>query len=737
MTRERRVTRAGTGQQDTRLEALARAWVPGGGPAVRLVRAGFRVRVLIAVLASLLTPLMPQPTAAESHRSFLVLLWFLWVPWAGTIVFMGKRWRSPLSHAVMAFGDILVVFVFQLQLPQIGNALLFADILFLSFYAYTGGLRPGLVLGAWAVGLSLVAKSVSPAGLGPDPFTIGAFTVLLVALALLLDAATKGQRRLMAELVTSRRQLAEAQQMAHIGSWQMDVATRSVSWSAELFRVFGLDPRSPMTYETYKEHVHPDDRELVAAQIGSVLEHPASFEIDHRILRADGAERVIQARGACVVDADGQVVTLFGTSQDVTDARRAEAELRAARDEAMQAVELKSQFLANMSHEIRTPLNAVIGMTSLLLGTRLEPEQRAFAETVRTSGEALLRLISDILDLSKAEAGKMVLEAVDFDVRRVAAEAAAMLSGPAGAKSLNLVVSVDADVPQAVSGDPVRVRQVLINLLGNAVKFTRSGDVVLRVHVSAHPSGASRLCFEVRDTGIGIPEEAQGRLFEPFEQADASTTRRYGGTGLGLAISKQLVTLMGGRIGVDSHVGTGSTFWFAIPLRQAKGPVAGTTPRPEETSLEPVPHRAASSPGPAGAADPRILVAEDNVVNQEVILRSLERLGYGAEVVTNGLEALDAMGRGPYAAVLMDCQMPEMDGYEATGTWRIREVSERRTPIIALTASAMEGDRERCLAAGMDDYLTKPVSLEALAGILARWVPVAGDAAPATVRLES
>jgi PAS domain-containing protein len=298
MTRARPVGRRSAGGRDTRLEALARAWVPGGTAALRLVRASFWVRVLIAGLASTLIPLMPVG-APDAGATFLMLLWGLWVPWAGTVLFMARRWRSPSSHAVMAFGDLLVVFLFQVRLPEIGNALLFADILFLSFYAYTGGLRAGLVLGAWAVGLSLAAKSVAPAGVGPDAFTIGAFSVLLVALALLLDAATKGQRRLMAELVTSRRQLAEAQQIARVGSWEMEPATGQVTWSPELFRVFGLDPASPVTPGTYLEHVHPDDRDALSVRIDTLLADRVPFELDHRIVRADGQERMVQARFAC------------------------------------------------------------------------------------------------------------------------------------------------------------------------------------------------------------------------------------------------------------------------------------------------------------------------------------------------------------------------------------------------------------------------------------------------------
>jgi PAS domain S-box-containing protein len=407
----------------------------------------------------------------------------------------------------------------------------------------------------------------------------------------------------------------------------------------------------------------------------------------------------------------------IASSKDVTARNRAAAELAAARDEAVEASNMKSAFLATISHELRTPMNGVLGMTELLLDSELNDDQRALAKQVSRSGELMVELIDDILDISKIETGRLELAIADFPLRETIEQSCAPVRLQADAKGVALEIQIADDVPEQARGDGRRLRQALLNLVANAVKFTAAGSVVVRVSLLPHAKGDRQIRVEVADTGIGIERSILDEVFEPFTQADASTTRIYGGTGLGLTIARELVTLMSGTIGAESEPGVGSTFWIEIPLALARS----NEGRPSGSSATRVAIR------PLWDTPPSVLVAEDSPVNQIVTVRTLERCGCHVDVVSDGRQALDALAKQRYDAVLMDCEMLEMDGYNATAELRLREYGTRHTPVIAMTAHALPDDRARCLAAGMDDYVSKPIRREQLIDTLRRWIPPHSD----------
>ncbi len=493
-------------------------------------------------------------------------------------------------------------------------------------------------------------------------------------------------------------------------AWMAD-ATGHIFWYNQRWFDYSGTTLEEMAGWGWQKIHHPDHVQLVIDKITRCFESGEAWDQTFPLRGRDGIYRWFLSRAFPIRDAEGNVLRWFGTNTDITENKTLEEELAVARDQALTSARMKSEFLANMSHEIRTPMNGVIGMTGLLMDTPLSEEQREFAETIQTSGEALLSIINDILDFSKIEAGKLELEVVDIDVANVIRGTISLLQTQAKAKGLELRASIDPDVPTLLRGDAGRLRQVLINLIANGLKFTASGHISIHVSLDHQNESVAGLQVRVTDTGIGISEDVQRRLFRAFMQADGSTTRRYGGTGLGLAISKELVAKMGGEIGVESLPGKGSTFWFTVQLPKQLNATDACTQVNEVSALRHDPPVCASAE--EDLQHGRVLIAEDNVVNQRVAVAQLRSLGCpSADVVGNGVEVLEALGRVPYDIVLMDCQMPELDGYETTR--KIREAGGHQPYIIAMTANALEGDREVCLAAGMDAYLSKPVRTAAL-----------------------
>lgn len=675
----------------------------------------------------------------------------------------------------------------------------------------------------------------------------------------------------MHEALREREQrLSLALQAAEAGTWSWDVVNDVITWDEHMYRLFGVKPGTfPGYFESVFNYIHPDDRKMVNDGVKESLRSDNDYKAEFRIVYNNGSIHFIAAAGHVYRDGSGKAVRMAGVCWDVTHRKSAEEELRIAKETAEALAEqadaanrAKSAFLAAMSHEIRTPLNGVIGMTALLLETPLSNEQRDSVETIRVSGELLLSVINDILDFSKIESNRMELETMDFDVHAILEDTVDIFAAQAHRKGLALGVFIEPEIPSWLNGDPVRLRQVLANILSNAVKFTESGEISVKVMQMAKehllkPQEADKLTllFEITDTGIGISPEIQNRLFKPFQQGDVSTSRKYGGTGLGLVISKRLIEMMGGDIDVQSTLGRGTKFVFTVELNNARTPApkvdidlqhelkgvrmlcvddnainrniikrqadawgmrcdlainaaeglsmlkkAATDKEPyslalidnimpgmtgieliqvvrqlKEIAQTPIillsslgatfsenelselgvsvslnkPLRSSrlyesissvlkNEPKKTGAiitltpeddikekSKYNILLVEDNLINQQVATRILTKLGYKVQAAVNGKEAIKALGRHRYDLILMDCQMPEMDGYTASQEIRNMEREQKKNshiPIIAMTAHALKGDREKCIAAGMDDYISKPIDIKIVATLVEKWL---------------
>ncbi|HMA49303.1 MAG TPA: ATP-binding protein, partial [Magnetospirillaceae bacterium] len=525
------------------------------------------------------------------------------------------------------------------------------------------------------------------------------------------ERALETNRQLEESLATLRdrdQDLQATQEVARLGVYSLDYSTGCYAGSRELREIFGFEPDEPMTVERWLSIMHPDDR-LRMRDWTARNPNQSQITEQYRITRPnDGHVAWLQVVGKIERDKDGKPVRVRGAVQDITRRREAElalhelnveledrvgrrtSELEAlnqdltrARDDADAAAKAKADFLANMSHEIRTPMNAVIGLTHLTLATELTARQRDYVDKIMTAARSLLRLLNDVLDFSKIDAGKLTLEEVPFPIDGVIGEVSDILSAQVAEKKLQMRFVKSPDLPPVLIGDPARLHQILLNLLSNAVKFTEKGAVTLSIEVLTRQDEGAKLRFEVADSGIGLSEEQQQRLFTPFDQADSSITRRYGGTGLGLAIARRMVELMGGEIGVDSILGQGARFWFSAQFgisSESALPVSVPTPAGERIRQQ--------------LRGARILVVEDNEINRMVTKDLLEHVGVEASFAENGVEGVRAvLEDGPFDGVLMDVQMPRMDGYTATRLIRANPAFAD-LPIIALTANALEGDRD-------------------------------------------
>lgn len=687
---------AGSFATDLALQALYRRWLPDAETAPQ--SPGLARVALTCVLRTSIW--MAAPTAAVWMTPTPAAWGFLAMASATLLATAGAfGWMSRAVWVATAAPVLLGIIV------AVGRDLGFQSGLAVAASALSAVLTCGLII---------LATQRIVHGAAHDRAQVQAALRELQSALRRSEAAELRTERALERTAQSEERLSLAMGMAGLHIFELDYAR------GELVKAGAEDTffSEPKTFQELADDIYvtvdPRDREVVAEAWRRYQKEGEPFEPEYRIARRDGVEVWATGRVKLLRDAEGRPLRLVGALQDITARKQAEQALSRARDEAEAANRAKSQFLANMSHEIRTPMNGVIGMNELLLRTALSPQQTRYAQAARNSADALMMIIDDILDISKLEAGRVELETIDFSLLELVEDVVELLAPQAAAKAVALTSQVDAPARAPLKGDPTRLRQILLNLVSNGLKFTEQGQVEVAVETLPSDAGYRRLRIEVRDTGIGVTPAQKKKLFRNFQQADTSTTRRFGGTGLGLAISRQLVELMGGRIGVEDRAGGGAIFWFEVELPVGREPETQDDAAPE-IGAEPADHA-------------RVLLVEDNEINALLAGEILRQVGLAVDRVANGAEAVEAVSRGGYDLVLMDVHMPVMDGLEATRRIRRLPAPIGGIPIVAMTANAMKSDEDACRAAGMDDFVSKPFKPDQFVTVLLGVLLTAADA---------
>ncbi len=676
----------------------------------------------LSMIAIITLALMGTLRYLQGNMLQAVLDWFFILVFVFGYLYLQKSIDNyaAVSRAILAFGALVTLFAMHTSAASEARSHWFLILLIMVFFLRDR--KEGLV---WT-GL-LILGVVIPTLIDPRFYHYSTSDSFILVISIIFISGTihwyelikekiefeLHQSKLNLERTVHERtsSLMRAESLAHVGSWHIDMKENTLSWSDETYNIFGQSRDEALTLELFFSKIHPDDADAVTAAWSEALTGKP-YRIDHRILTPEGIKWVHE-RAEIIFDDENHPLVAHGAVQDITERINAENALVLAKEAAENATKVKAEFLANMSHEIRTPMNAIIGMSRLALDEKLENKPKNYIKKVQSAAIGLLGILNDILDFSKIEARKLEITPVHFQLKDVISPTLNLMKEIAAKKAIKTRVKIEKDVPHIYYADALRIGQVLTNLVSNAVKFSHhGGSVTIGVSLREESESNALVEFSVADEGIGISAENQKKLFQSFSQADSSTTRKFGGTGLGLAISQKIVELMGGSIRVESEEGKGSTFRFTVRMQKSDEAALLDSLEEADDDVNIATRRLKNS---------RILLVEDNEMNQELAEDLLRNSGIHVTLANNGEEALEILAKERFDGILMDCQMPVMDGYEATRRIRADE-KYRDLPILAMTANVMEGDKEKALDAGMNDHIPKPINPNEMFVTMAKWI---------------